>query len=158
MNGASPLEGRIRVRVCGLLVDGDAVLMVRMNSPTWHEPIWMPPGGGLEFGETLAEGLVREMLEETGLLVEPGHLMYTTEFLRAPFHTVEYYWKCRPVSGELALGMDPEFAADRQILQKVEFLPLASLASLPVFPEYLRTNLAADLAGEPCIRHFIQRP
>lgn len=156
--GSSPWEGRIRVRVCGLVIEGDTVLMVQMNSPTWHEPIWMPPGGGLEFGEALAEGVVREMREETGLLVEPEHIMYATEFFKASFHTVEFYWKCTLLSGTLTVGQDPEIAADRQILQNAAFLPVASLAGLPVFPEYLREHLAADLAGEPCIRHFIQRP
>ena len=33
---------------------------------------WSLPGGALEVGETLAEGLAREMKEETGLDVEVG--------------------------------------------------------------------------------------
>ncbi|SRR6266498_1207070 len=35
---------------------------------------WEPPGGVLELGETIQEGLVREVLEETGLVIEPDHL------------------------------------------------------------------------------------
>jgi ADP-ribose pyrophosphatase YjhB (NUDIX family) len=43
-----------------------------------HEPgagLWSLPGGRIEPGETDAEALVREMLEETGLTVEPGRLV-----------------------------------------------------------------------------------
>jgi ADP-ribose pyrophosphatase YjhB (NUDIX family) len=43
-----------------------------------HEPgagLWSLPGGRIEPGETGAEALIREMLEETGLTVEPGRLL-----------------------------------------------------------------------------------
>jgi 8-oxo-dGTP diphosphatase len=43
-----------------------------------HEPgagLWSIPGGRIEPGETDAEALVREMLEETSLTVAPGRLL-----------------------------------------------------------------------------------
>jgi len=43
-----------------------------------HEPgagLWSLPGGRIEAGETDAEALVREMIEETGLTVQPGRLI-----------------------------------------------------------------------------------
>ena len=43
-----------------------------------HEPgagLWSIPGGRIEPGETDAEALVREMIEETGLAVEVGPLI-----------------------------------------------------------------------------------
>jgi 8-oxo-dGTP diphosphatase len=43
-----------------------------------HEPgagLWSLPGGRIEQGETDTEALVREMLEETGLTVQPGRLV-----------------------------------------------------------------------------------
>ncbi|MGH3198600.1 MAG: NUDIX hydrolase [Streptosporangiaceae bacterium] len=45
-----------------------------------HEPgagLWSIPGGRIEPGETDAEALVREMLEETGLTVKVGRLLGT---------------------------------------------------------------------------------
>ena len=47
-----------------------------------HEPgagLWSIPGGRIEPGETDAEALAREMLEETGLTVEVGRLVGTVQ-------------------------------------------------------------------------------
>ncbi|HEY3366144.1 MAG TPA: NUDIX hydrolase [Symbiobacteriaceae bacterium] len=41
---------------------------------------WIPPGGTLEEGETLAQAAVREALEEVGLDVVPGPMRYLKEF------------------------------------------------------------------------------
>jgi 8-oxo-dGTP diphosphatase len=57
------------------VTDGQGrLLMIKRG----HEPgagLWSIPGGRIEPGETNAEALVREMLEETGLAVEVGPLI-----------------------------------------------------------------------------------
>jgi 8-oxo-dGTP diphosphatase len=56
------------IGVGGVLIHKDRALLVRRGS----EPLrgeWSIPGGTLELGETLAEGVARELLEETGLVV-----------------------------------------------------------------------------------------
>lgn len=151
------LSNRLRVRVCAIITADDSVLMVHMQSPTRLDPIWTPPGGGLEYGETLQDGVVREVLEETGLIVQPTHLMYSSEFIKSPFHAVEYYWYCNVVGGALALGRDPEFADEDQFLKSVAYLKLDSLADHAVFPEYIRHHLSTDLRSQNrCTIHFSQ--
>jgi len=61
--------------VGAVVTDGQGrLLMIKRG----HEPgagLWSIPGGRIEPGETDAEALVREMLEETGLAVEVGRLI-----------------------------------------------------------------------------------
>ncbi|MHB1912084.1 MAG: NUDIX domain-containing protein, partial [Acidimicrobiales bacterium] len=58
----------MRPEVCvgAVVVDDDRLLLIRRgHGPAAGE--WSVPGGRVEAGETLAEAVVREVLEETGL-------------------------------------------------------------------------------------------
>ncbi len=56
------------VGVGGVVIDnGRALLIRRASEPLRGE--WSIPGGMLELGETLEQGVARELLEETGLQV-----------------------------------------------------------------------------------------
>jgi 8-oxo-dGTP diphosphatase len=58
---------------------GDEVLLIRESEPG-TEPAWVVPGGRMEPGELAAEALVREVREETGLVVtDPGRLAFVTQ-------------------------------------------------------------------------------
>lgn len=66
---------------------------------------WSLPGGVLETGETLAEGVAREVLEETGLIVEPSHMLTVFERImrdaggRPEYHYVLVDYICRVTGG-----------------------------------------------------------
>ena len=47
--------------------DGDAVLLARIAPGYPDTGFWTLPGGGLDFGEDPADGVLRELREETGL-------------------------------------------------------------------------------------------
>ena len=59
-----------------VLVDhADRILLLRGCDPDRPGPRWwFTPGGGLNPGESTADGAVRELFEETGLRVTPGEL------------------------------------------------------------------------------------
>jgi ADP-ribose pyrophosphatase YjhB (NUDIX family) len=76
---------------------GEAVLLRRGIEPGYGS--WAQPGGFLEVDETVTEAAVRETLEETGLLVEPGELVGLYSRLEAAVVTLVY--EARIVGGEL---------------------------------------------------------
>ena len=69
------MSGPVIPCVGAVVTDGQGrLLMIKRG----HEPgagLWSIPGGRIDPGETDAEALVREMLEETGLVVEVGSLI-----------------------------------------------------------------------------------
>ena len=93
--------------------------------------LWSPPGGGVEFGETLQEALKKEFLEETNLEVEIGGYLFTNEYIGPNHHAIEIFFQVRRISGNLKLGMDPELGLDMQILKEAKFFSIAELNKLP---------------------------
>jgi 8-oxo-dGTP diphosphatase len=105
-----------------VIIDGRAVLIRRGNEPRKGE--WSIPGGKLELGETLAEGVRREVREETGLEVEVGQLIeafervYRDEEGRVRFHFVILDFFCRASSAATLAGGD---ALDVALVSEGEF-------------------------------------
>ena len=99
------------VAVGGFLFRGRNLLLVRRaKEPGFGK--WSIPGGALEVGETLVQGLTREMSEEIGLTVEVGPLVEVVErTLRDPNGRVKYHYVlldylCFAQNGEPHPGSD----------------------------------------------------
>jgi 8-oxo-dGTP diphosphatase len=87
------------------------VVLVRRGS----EPLrgeWSLPGGMLELGETLRQGVAREVLEETGLRVRVEQVLDVFDSIvpdaagRTQFHYVLIDFLCVPLDGDLRAGSD----------------------------------------------------
>jgi 8-oxo-dGTP diphosphatase len=106
------------VGVGGVVIDQGRALLIRRGS----EPLrgeWSIPGGTLELGETLAEGVVRELREETGIEVRVmGQIEVferifneksggTSKRKKGPrYHFVIVDYLCERISGEPRAGSD----------------------------------------------------
>jgi 8-oxo-dGTP diphosphatase len=127
---AAVYGNRVRVRVCGLLWQGEKLLLVNHKLLKDSE-LWAPPGGGVEFGASLEENLKREFREETGLEVVPGKFCFGCEFIQNPLHAIELFFDIRSASGDLIAGYDPEI----QVIEGVEFLSFEEVRAKP--PEHV---------------------
>lgn len=112
---------RLRVRVCGICIQGDSLLLANTRDATRPGDFWSPPGGGMHFGEPAHETLRREFGEETGLEIAVGGFMFACEFIAPPLHVVELFFQVAVVGGQLAKGTDPELR--RQVIAEVGFYP-----------------------------------
>ncbi len=135
---------RVRPRVGGLLIQQKTILLVHIEIPTRPEPVWMPPGGEVEFTESVTTALQREFREETGLEIRTTRLLYVHEFIQEPYHAIEHYFLCSKVGGSLKTGKDPELKDDAQIIRKARFIPLADLKKYNIEPAFLKERLVAD--------------
>lgn len=73
--------------------------------------VWSLPGGRLEVGEALTDCVVREVMEETGMLVAPVELVYIIDAHNLEYdnHFLVHVFSCRVVTGALrAPTEDPE--------------------------------------------------
>lgn len=123
----------LRVRVCGVLTELDKILLVKHKGIGDSELWWAPPGGGVEYGESLTEALTREFEEEVGLKVEVYRLLWFEEFIRKPFHAIEFFFEVKRLEeiDTNRLAIDPELPDERQMIDGVDFLTLAQLKRLP---------------------------
>jgi 8-oxo-dGTP diphosphatase len=87
------------------------VLLIRRG----QEPLkgeWSLPGGAVELGETLEQAICREVLEETGLVVETVDIVQAFDRIsrdeegRVQYHYVLIDFLCRIVGGSLACATD----------------------------------------------------
>src|SRR5699024_12694385 len=106
----------------GVLVAKGQLLAVNLRSPVTDQMIWIPPGGEVEFGESLKEAVKREFAEETKVRVQVHGLLHVEELIRKGFHAVECYFEVSRIAGEPELGSDPELEDHKQLLQKVDGL------------------------------------
>jgi len=115
--------------VGALIVESGRVVLIKRG----HAPLlgqWSIPGGMLELGETVRQGVEREGLEETSLRVRATELLGVFDRVvlddarRVLYHYVLIDFLCEVISGELQASGD---AADARwfTLEEVNALPLA---------------------------------
>ncbi|TXK45294.1 NUDIX hydrolase [Pontibacter qinzhouensis] len=127
---------KLRVRVCGICIHENKLLLVRHQSTVANKAFWAPPGGGLSYAETVEQCLVREFEEETGLQVVVKRFLFVNEFLQEPLHALELFFEVEMVGGQLTKGTDPESAIDQQLIQEVTFLSREEINKLPVHDKH----------------------
>ena len=92
-------DSRHSVSVAGVITDdhGRALLIQRRDNHRWE-----PPGGVLELGETIHDGLRREVREETGLDIEP--IALTGVYKNMARSIIALVFRCKVTGGDLRVS------------------------------------------------------
>lgn len=100
------------------------------------------PGGGMNEGEAKNDCVVREVVEEFGINVEPMKEVYLYENEK----TIQHFFICNWVSGELGTGEGEEFQGD---VSRGVYIPMLvdidRLSEIPLMPPEVTAALVNDL-------------
>lgn len=137
------MTGRPEVAVGVILFDdADRVLLIQRGHPP-AQGKWSIPGGRVEFGETLAEACLRELLTETGLVATLGPLCEVAEYRDGRYHYVILDYLGSDPRGALCPGDD---AADARFLSLEEAATYDTTAHLlPVLQRALALHDARKI-------------
>jgi 8-oxo-dGTP pyrophosphatase MutT (NUDIX family) len=140
----------IRPHVLGVVRRSEGILVTELVDPE-EGPFYRPPGGGIEFGETSEEAVVREFEEELGATVAP------VAFLGV--HENRFEWDGEPRQ-ELGLVHEVAFVDDgyydeetlhgveeeADVTYETEWATVADLQAReePLYPEGIDALLAGD--------------
>ena len=129
---------KIGIRTATVVIKEGKVLLV--NSKYEDGEYYLFPGGGVEFGETIEEGAIRETLEETGVNVEIKKLLHANEFI------YKNDWDKRSVTIFFLATPKEEFTEnisdDGGKIKQVEWMDISNLNNIDIRPKIL-----ADLLG-----------
>lgn len=110
------------IRVTGILMEQGEILIVKQKLSESRN--WSLPGGRLEVGESLEQGVIREFKEETGLVVEVIRLLYVCDVETSGNKVVHITFLLRRKGGEITL---PTNEFDENPIHDVCFVPISQL-------------------------------
>lgn len=120
--------------VAAITLKGNQILLtVRGKEPS--KGMWGLPGGVIEIGETRVEALMREVYEETNIVVEPIELLTVFDSIRkdeddnVKYHYILFEYLCKYISGDLKPGDDAPDAL---------WIPIDDLDSVNIMPSTRR--------------------
>ena len=137
----------IRSAARAIIVKDDSVLLVHMKNDDGD--FFILPGGGQLHGETLVQTVERECMEELGIDISVGRLIYTREYIgknhqfdhrHNNFHQIEHVFVCA-ILNDTGLGNGHE-KDKRQVGYR--WIQLNELSEYKVLPSPIKSLLQTN--------------
>ncbi|MEG0366089.1 MAG: NUDIX hydrolase [Coprobacillus sp.] len=98
---------RFHITVKGIVIYNNQILIMKKVKPSTDGlGYWELPGGGLEYGETPHEALIRELKEETGLDIKILKPVYTFTAIRPDYQTVGIGFLSIPTNNHVVISQE----------------------------------------------------
>ena len=136
-------EVRPRIRVAGILVENNKILLIQHHKN--NKKYWLIPGGGNDWGETTKQALVREYKEETNLDIEVDEFLFFSETIypNKERHILNLFFRIHrneKNNSIIKLG-------DEAVLIDLKFVTKEELKTMIVYPN-IKENLLKLMNGE----------
>ena len=116
------------------------------------------PGGHVKIGETLEDGLIREIMEELGVRVKCDRLLWSEECFWTwhgrQAHTIAFYYR-------VDLCDDPDIPANGAFVPQKDhgevvlgWMPIADIPNVTIYPAFLKDEIH-HLDGP--MKHFVSK-
>ena len=139
-----------RIRVAGIVPINDGFAFMHRADVIKRKDFqnyYTFPGGGLEKGETLEEGTIREIKEEFGINVKIIRKLY--EMNSEKFDQKEYFFLCEYIDGEFGTGTGPEFSNDPKYKDSGKYIPeivkREEVKNLLLLPQEIKDDFVKDI-------------
>jgi 8-oxo-dGTP pyrophosphatase MutT (NUDIX family) len=142
-------------RVAGVTLHEGRVLLHYAEGETF----WTFPGGRVELGENAGASLQREMMEEIGVEVSVGRLLWVVEnyfdYIGKHFHEIGFYFLVSvPDDSPLVKHVEPFHGDEDGLLLTFQWFPLDTLEGLSILPSFFTTALTAMPDATQHIVHY----
>jgi len=138
---------KIRVSSRAVIVEEDKILLNCFGNGLYYNF----PGGGIEENETAKQAVVREVMEESGLTVEVGELVFSLEYepkscnyIGGDAHHISFFFRCYinndvPARAPAHTDINPD---DPSITSEAKWVLLSELSKINVVPKICEPLLA----------------
>ena len=121
-----------RINVRGIIFHENKILVQRLRRGDGEYDFWSTPGGGLDDGENLIDGLHREMIEETGIAPVIGKLLFVQQFHDGEKEQLEFFFHIENSQDYLEIDLESTSHGMEEV-SRVEFIDAATERILPEF-------------------------
>jgi len=129
----------LRVRVAGVIIEDDKLLLIAHKKD--GQVYWLLPGGGVDYGESLDEALIREFKEELNIAIDVKEMAFMCDSIdpHGDRHIVNLCFFSTISSRDFEIGDDPR-------LYDYKFFTKNELETLKIHPP-VNKNLISILDG-----------